>query len=86
MFGEDLSLGVISDDLNINKATQIQLLRTEHRHFGSEDDSEPNLVASVESQMLVALTIVKREEDRESTIRDNASYGDLLDKVKGYEA
>ena len=34
VFCKDLSLCVVADDFNIDKAAQIELLRPEHRHDG----------------------------------------------------
>jgi len=34
MLGKNLPLGVITDDLDIDKGTYVKLLRSEHRHGG----------------------------------------------------
>lgn len=34
VFCENLSLGVVSNDLDVDEASKVQLLRPEHRHVG----------------------------------------------------
>jgi len=34
MFGKDLPLRVVADDLDIDKGAYVKLLRSEHRHIG----------------------------------------------------
>lgn len=34
MLGEDLSLGVVTDDLDIDEAAQVELLGSKHGHDG----------------------------------------------------
>lgn len=34
VFCENLSLGVVSNDLDVDKASKVELLRPEHRHVG----------------------------------------------------
>lgn len=51
MLGEDLALGVVADDLDVDEAAEVELLGAEHGHDcgggGGEDDGEGGGVVGV---------------------------------------